>query len=80
MFSKSQQIEVSRGVEKNNVDRCNYREGVEEQSKDTRTEARSIHQLSRAIEDPGTFLIDPPASEKLSRVQELSRSIHQLSK
>ena len=34
-FSKSQKIEVSRGVEKNNVDRCSCQEGVEVQSKNT---------------------------------------------
>ena len=46
ILSNSRQIEVSRGVEKSNVDRCSCREGVEEESKDTITKAQSIHQLS----------------------------------
>ena len=70
--SKSRQIEVSKGVEpsveegvkKNNVDRCSYQEGVEEQSKDTGKEAQSIHQLSRSYRGSRNFL---DQSTQLSR-------------
>ena len=35
-------------------------EGVEEQSKDTKTEAQLIHSYREAIKGPGAFSIDPP--------------------
>ena len=44
-FSTDRDVEpsIEEGVEKNNIDRYNCREGVEKQSKDTRREARLIH-------------------------------------
>ena len=36
---------------------------VEKQSRDTRTEARSIHQLSRIYEGLGNFSINPPSCQ-----------------
>ena len=54
-------LDGSRGV-KTGVERCKCREGIEEQTKDTRTESQSI--------DLGV--------EKLSRIQTQSRSIHQV--
>ena len=64
ILSNSRYIEVSRGVElfveegveKNNVDRCNCRGGVKEQSKGIRREARSIHKLLRSCCGSKNFL------------------------
>ena len=55
---------VDEGVEKLVFDRYRYREGVEE----------------KTIKYKNRSLIDPLAVEKLSRRQELSRSIHQVSR
>ena len=68
-LSKSRQMKVSRHLlrkvsRKMVFDRYRYRGGVEEQT---------IRYKNRS-------LIDPPAVEKLSRRQELSRSIHQVSR
>ena len=41
---------------KKNIHRCNCRGGVEERSKDTRREARSIHQLLRSYRGSRNFL------------------------
>ena len=70
--NKSRQMQVSRGIEtaveegieEIVIDRYRYQRGVEEQP--IRCKNRS--------------LIDPPAVEMLSRKQELSRSIHQVSR
>ena len=50
-LSRGVETSVEKGVEKNNIDKCSCRGGVEEQSKDTRKEARLIHQLSRICRD-----------------------------
>ena len=68
-LSKSRQMKVSRHLlrkvsRKMVFDRYRYRGGVEEQT---------IRYKNRSS-------IDPPAVEKLSRRQELSRSIHQVSR
>ena len=55
---------VEEGIEEMVVDRYRYRGGVEEQS----------------IKCKNRSSIYPPAVEKLSRRQELSRSIHQVSR
>ena len=52
------------GVEKMLVDKCKCREGIEEQ--------KYLMKNRNSI--------DPPSVEKLSRRQELSRSIHQVSR
>ena len=58
---KGVETSVEEGVEKNNVDRCSCRGFVEGQFNRRLKEARSIHNCREAIEDPGTFLIDPPS-------------------
>ena len=71
-LSKARQMQVSRGIEtaieegieEMVVDKYRYRGGVEEQS----------------IKCKNRSSIYPPAVEKLSRRQELSRSIHQVSR
>ena len=55
-MSRGVEPSVKEGVEKNNIDRYNCREGVEKQSKDTRREARSIHQLPRSYRGSRNFL------------------------
>ena len=57
---------VEVGVEKMAIDRCRCRACVEEQTTISRTEARLI---DLAIEQIGTFSIDPPGVEEVSRLQ-----------
>ena len=58
------EISVEEGIEKKVFDRYRYRGGVKEQ----------------IIRYKNRSLINPPGVEKLSRRQELSRSIHQVSR
>ena len=58
---------VEEGVEKNNVDRCSCRGGVEEQSKETRREPRSIHQVSRRCPDCDKKKLKSSTDSQVSR-------------
>ena len=72
--SKSRQIQVSRGIEisieevsrKMVVDSWGIEEVLRNNPIERRTEARSIHQVSRSYRGCKTISIDPPGIEKLS--------------
>ena len=70
-FSTDRDVEpsIEEGVKKNNVDRCSCREGVEEKAKTQKQTLNRSTSYQEAIEDPGTFSIDPPAIKDLSRLR-----------
>ena len=63
-MSRGVETSVEAGVKKNNVNKCSCREGVEVPSKDTRKEARSIHQLSKSYRGSRNFLDQPHSYRK----------------
>ena len=67
-MSRGVESSVEEGVEKNNVDRYSCQEGVEEQIKDTRREARSIHQLLRSYRGSGNFLDQSTSCQRFVKI------------
>ena len=68
--SRGVEKSVEVGVEKMVVDRCKCRACVEEQTTISRTEVRSIDlAVEDAIEETGTFSIDPLGVEEVSRLR-----------